>query len=53
MAILLLSGAELIGAIELPDKVPTYLGAALIGYTVVGGIVVTNYCVKFLINKKG
>ena len=49
----LLGGFELLGLIKLPATVSHYVGAALIAYTVVGGIAITHLCVKHLLNKKG
>lgn len=51
--IALLGGAQLLGLITVSTKITPYLGAALIGYVFVAGVVVTNLCVKFILKKEG
>lgn len=53
IVIALLSGAELVGIVELPNRVLPYIGGALIGYVVVASFVITHLCAKFMFNKKG
>lgn len=53
IVIAILSGGQLVGVIDLPTRVLPYLGGALIGYVLVAGAIVTHYCVKFMLNKKG
>lgn len=53
IVIAVLGGGQLIGLISLPHKLQAYIGAALIGYVVVGAFVVTHLGAKFMLNKKG
>jgi hypothetical protein len=53
LVVALLGGAELIGLLELPARMQSYLGAALIAYVFVSGIVVTYLSAKQMLIKKG
>lgn len=53
IVIAILSGAHLVGVVDLPVRVLPYLGGALIGYVLVASSIVTHYSVKFMLNKKG
>ena len=53
LVVALLGGAQLIGLLNLPVRMQSYLGAALIAYVFVSGIVVTYLCAKQMLVKKG
>lgn len=48
-----LAGGELVGLLNLPNRVLPYIGGALIGYVIVGTFVVTHICAKSMLNRKG
>lgn len=51
VADMVLAGAQLIGIVNLPDRLLPYIGGCMVGYVVVGGIVVTHLSVKFMLKK--
>lgn len=53
IVIAVLAGGELVGIINLPNRVLPYIGGALLGYVIVGTFVVTHLCAKSMLNKKG
>lgn len=53
LSVALLGGWHLMGLIKLPPTASHWVGAALVGYMLVGGIIITHLCVKHLLNKKG
>lgn len=53
IVVAVLAGGELVGLINLPNRMLPYIGAALLGYVVVGTFVVTHLCAKSLLNRKG
>ena len=48
-----LAGGQLVGLLQLPNRVLPYIGGALLGYVVVGTFVVTHICAKSMVNRKG
>ncbi len=49
----LIGGFGLMGLVQLPSIVSHWVGAILIAYVLLGGIVITHLCVKQILVKKG
>lgn len=47
----LLGGGFLLGFVELPAGTLPYIGGGLVAYVLVGFMVITHLCVKFMLKK--
>lgn len=49
----LIGGLNLMGVVKIPVQIAHWVGAGLIAYVLIGGLVITHLCVKQMLIKKG
>lgn len=53
VGVALIGGLNLMGIVRVPTQVAHWVGAGLVAYVLIGGLVITHLCVKQMLIKKG
>lgn len=48
-----IGGLSLMGIIHIPLQIAHWVGAGLVAYVIIGGLIITHLCVKQMLTKKG